>query len=241
MAEDLADPDLAPGDDAVVEPSAAVLYFAGAWLVGVFAASIVTAVLHSDPDADVPIGVLAASLVVLWSCYLVGMWLASRRAGTGRPAADYGIRFAPVDVAGVAIGAASQLVLVPVVYAPLRAIWPDTFSDERLEETARDLVDRADGGLLVVLFLLVVAGAPIVEELFYRGLLQRSLLGAFRPRLVIPGVAAVFALVHFRPLEFPGLFAFGLVLGVCQWTTGRLGLPIVAHVAFNATGLVLVV
>lgn len=240
MADDLADSDLAPGDDPAVEPSAAVLYFAGAWLVGVLVASVVTTALRSDPDVDVSIGVLAASLAVLWGCYLGGMWLASRRAGTGRPVADYGIRFATVDLLGVVIGAASQLVLVPIVYAPLRAIWPDTFSDERLEETARDLVDRADGGLLVLLFVLVVVGAPLVEELFYRGLLQRSLLRAFRPAVVIPGVAAVFALVHFRPLEYPGLFAFGLVLGVCQWTTGRLGLPIVAHVAFNATGLMVV-
>ena len=58
---------------------------------------------------------------------------------------------------------------MPLVYVPLRAWWPETFSDDRLEETARDLVDRADGAAVVVLVLVVVVGAPIVEELVYRG------------------------------------------------------------------------
>jgi membrane protease YdiL (CAAX protease family) len=31
-----------------------------------------------------------------------------------------------------------------------------------------------------------------------------------------------------------------VVLGLCFHFTGRLGLPIVAHMAFNATGLILV-
>jgi membrane protease YdiL (CAAX protease family) len=60
---------------------------------------------------------------------------------------------------------------------------------------------------------------------------------------VIPGLvttAAIFALVHFSPVEIPGLFAFALVLGLLRKNSGRLGLPIVAHMAFNVAGLLLV-
>jgi membrane protease YdiL (CAAX protease family) len=53
-------------------------------------------------------------------------------------------------------------------------------------------------------------------------------------------VALWFAVVHFQPVETPGLFVVGLVLGSCALLTGRLGLGVVAHMAFNATGLVLV-
>jgi membrane protease YdiL (CAAX protease family) len=54
-------------------------------------------------------------------------------------------------------------------------------------------------------------------------------------------IAAVwFTIVHLEPVEFPGLFAFALVLGLCFARTKRIGLSIVAHVAFNVTGLVLV-
>jgi membrane protease YdiL (CAAX protease family) len=41
-------------------------------------------------------------------------------------------------------------------------------------------------------------------------------------------------------VEIPGLFVVGLVLGACALFTLRLGLGVVSHMAFNATGLVLV-
>jgi len=42
-------------------------------------------------------------------------------------------------------------------------------------------------------------------------------------------------------VEFPGLFAFALVLGWARHSTGTIGTSIVTHMAFNATGLALVV
>jgi len=45
--------------------------------------------------------------------------------------------------------------------------------------------------------------------------------------------------VHFRPVEYPGLFVFGLVLGLVALRTGRLGMAITTHVGFNLTGLLL--
>jgi membrane protease YdiL (CAAX protease family) len=46
--------------------------------------------------------------------------------------------------------------------------------------------------------------------------------------------------VHLRLVELPGLLAFALVLGFCFYRTNRIGMSIIAHVAFNATGLLLV-
>ena len=114
------------------------------------------------------------------------------------------------------------------------------FADAELKRNAEGLVDRAGGLMTVLLFVLVVFGAPIVEELFYRGLLQRSLLARWNDTFVVVGVAALFAFVHFRPVEYPGLFVFGLIVGTCAQITGRLGMSIAVHIGFNLTGLVLV-
>lgn len=212
----------------------------GAWLVSQVLASVVVAVLGGGESAsETPIGVLAVALVAGWSAILAGMWVASDRAGSGRPTDDYGISFAPIDALGLGIGALSQLVLVKVVYLPLEEIWPNTFTDDRLQENAKDLIDRAGGASTLLLFVIVAFGAPVVEELFYRGLLQRSLAARFNDGVVVVGVAAVFALVHFRPVEYPGLFAFGLVLGLTAIRTDRLGMPILTHIGFNVTGLLL--
>ena len=142
-----------------------------------------------------------------------------------------------LDVVGVPVGVLTQLVLVPVVYIPLRALWPGTFTDQRLEETARDLVDRADGASLVLLFVVIAVGAPIVEELVYRGMLQGAFVARVNELLGSWLRAPWFALIHFRPVEYPGLFVAGLVFGTCFLATGRLGTAIAAHAAFNATGL----
>lgn len=201
-------------------------------------ALVVTGATEGDP----PIGSLATSLVAGWVVFVVGVAITSHRAGSGDVRRDFGIRFAPFDLVGIPIGAVSQLALVPAVYAPLRAIWPETFDDEALSETAKDLVDRAEASsdlTLLLLGVVVILGAPVVEEIVYRGLLQRPLLGRFDGPLVVIVVAAVFALIHFRPVEYPGLFAAGLVFGVCAWRTGRLGMAIGAHVGFNAVGIAL--
>ncbi len=233
-------------------PSSTITWWVGTWVVGVLAGSLVLGVLHAPtrPDASegvrdvlaAPIGALGLSLLGLWSAYVAGMWLASQRVGTGRFRCDYGVAFAPIDLIGLPIGVAGQLGLVWLVYAPLQALWPDTFDSGRLDDTARDLVDRADGASLILLVGLVAVGAPLIEELFFRGMLQRPLLAAAhvgRHRVIaVVGVAVIFAAVHFRPVEFPGLVAIAIVFGVCAWRTDRLGMSILAHVGFNAAGLV---
>jgi membrane protease YdiL (CAAX protease family) len=220
------------------EPTSTIAAFLGIWVLASLVSSLVV-VAGGDPDQPTSIPRLAMSLLTAWAVFLAGTWWTSRRFGSGDARSDFALSARPIDLVGVPIGIATQLLAVPVVYLPLRVLWPDVFDDEALSETADDLVDRADGGLIVLLFVLVVVGAPLVEEVVYRGLLQRPLLDRFPPAPVIVGVAAVFALIHFRPVEFPGLFVAGLVFGVCAWRAGRVGAAVVAHVAFNATGLML--
>jgi uncharacterized protein len=211
-----------------------------AWIAGQVLSAVVVAVAGGDADEVLPIGTLAVAVSATWCAYLAGIWWASQRGGSGDLRRDYAIWGDPLDLVGVGVGVVTQLVLVPVVYLPLRAIWPDTFSDDRLEETARDLVERADGVAFLVLVFVVVVGAPLVEELVYRGLLQRSMAARLSDPLALVGASLWFAVIHFRPVEYPGLFVAGLVFGACLLVTGRLGTAIAAHVGFNATGILTV-
>jgi membrane protease YdiL (CAAX protease family) len=224
-----------------IDASTAVITFLGAWVVAQLVSSLIlVALADGDASDTVSFGVLAVALGGAWASYLVGMWIASQRAGSANFVADYGLRFRWVDLLGLAVGAGAQLIVIRVVYLPLEALWPATFSEDRLTENAQDLVDRAGGASTVLLVAVVVIGAPLVEELFYRGLLQRSLADRFNEVAVLVGVAAIFAGVHFRPVEFPGLFAFGLILGWAAMRARRLGPAITIHVGFNLTGVLLV-
>ncbi len=215
-----------------------VVGFVASWLAAAVASSI-PILLFVERGATPSIPLLAVSLVLGWSALLIGATLTSRMAGSGDVVGDLGIDARPIDLVGLPIGVVAQLALIPLVYVPLRALWPETFSDDALSETATDLIDRADGLQLMLLFVLVALGAPVVEEIVYRGLLQRSMSNLLAAPATVVLVAAVFALVHLRPIEFPGLFAVGLVFGVCAWWTGRLGMAVAAHVGFNFIGLLL--
>ncbi len=220
---------------------AALTWMVG-WVGGNIAGSLVL-VASGDakiPASERPVWLSAGLAFALWTPQLAALLVASRAFASGRPLVDYSLRFAPRDLLGIPIGVLSQLVLLRALYWPLQRAWPDTFGNSELERNARELYDRAHGLWIVVLVFVVVVGAPIVEELVYRGLLQGAARRTLNDVLAVVVVAAFFTVIHFRPVEYPGLFLFGLVLGSCAWATNRLGMGIVAHMSFNATALILV-
>lgn len=187
---------------------------------------------YTTPDEidAAPLWMLLLTQVPLWLGYGgITLW-ATTRKGHG-PVLDLGWRFRWPDIPfGLVTGALVQLVAVPILYIPIRLLAPD----EDLSEPARELADRATEPLSVVMLLLItVVGAPIVEELFFRGLLLRSLERRFGPLTAVVGSSLVFGAVHFQWLQLPALVLFG---AVCAWLTlrsGRLGPAIWAHVGFN--------
>jgi membrane protease YdiL (CAAX protease family) len=151
---------------------------------------------------------------------------------------DFSIRFRANDMWGIPLGVACQLLLVVLVTLPFQWLFPSLFNKEVVEKRANDLFDAAQGAWIVLLFVVVVMCAPIVEEIVYRGFIQHNFAVAYGARISLFLASFWFASVHLQLAEFPGLFAFALVLGLSFSRTKRLGLPIVTHVSFNATALI---
>lgn len=181
--------------------------------------------------------VLALVQATLW-VGMLGAVVAVLRRGGGHPRRDLGLRARLGDLPlGVVLGVACQLLMVPVVSWPwTRLLGRDA---TELREPACRLADKADDPAgVVLLFLITVIGAPIVEELFFRGFAQRAAVARLGRPLGIGLTSVLFGLVHFQLLQLPALVAFGVVLGVLADRTGRLGPSIVTHMAFNATTVV---
>jgi membrane protease YdiL (CAAX protease family) len=183
--------------------------------------------------------VLALSALALWLPFVAMLRWVARRSGTDFRT-YFGLRFAKIDWVGIPLGVFCQVVLMNVINWPLNKWWPETFNPERIETRARGLVDAAQGAWFIVLFVVVVIGAPLVEELVYRGFIQGGLQTRIGSTWALIFTSVWFTVVHLEPVEFPGLFAIAVVLGLCYRRTQRLGLSIVTHLAFNATGLLLV-
>ena len=177
-----------------------------------------------------PMWLTALMQLPLWLC-LGGLpvWFAVTK-GKG-VVADLGLRMKAIDVPiGLAIGVACQLLMVPLVYLILRPL----LGVEDVSAAARELTDRATDPLSIVLvFLIVGIGAPIAEEIYFRGMAQRIFGRRLKPGWAILAAAAFFAATHLQPLQFPALLVFGVILGVLAWRSGRLGPAIWAHLGFN--------
>jgi membrane protease YdiL (CAAX protease family) len=216
-----------------------------AWLLAYVAALPLQGILisitgHGGEKSDTwPISMTVLSIFCLWIPFVGMLMIVSQRWGQGHFQNDFKVRTRWIDLAGLPLGVASQLLLVPAVYWPLQRIWPEAFSSDEIEQRARDLWDKAHGGWIVVLVLVVALGAPIIEELVYRGLILQALQSRLNDWLALVIGSAWFALIHLQPVELPGLFAFALVLGICFQRTGRLGMSVFAHIGFNAAGLLL--
>lgn len=217
----------------------------GVWGLSFVAANVASiAVLvatgHANEGVSVPTWVVAASTTAMWAVYLAIIRSRIRATGTPDVLGALGVRATRTDSWGLVLGVACQLVLVNLVNWPLSRMFPEQFNSERVSMRAEDLIKPANGWWMVVLVLVVVVGAPIVEEIVYRGWVHPGLVRSWGPTVGTLATAVLFAAIHFVPVEFPGLLAFALVLGWARQRTGRLGLCVISHMAFNATGLLLV-
>jgi membrane protease YdiL (CAAX protease family) len=82
----------------------------------------------------------------------------------------------------------------------------------------------------------VVVAAPLCEEFFFRGLLQKGISewlggrGAVRPLVL---TALLFSVLHFDPVGFLARWELGLLFGLLSLRTGSLWPGILAHAANN--------
>jgi uncharacterized protein len=219
----------------------AIVAFVVGMVLSIIGAAIAQSAVNYHPlkGRPVPIAVTIGGLIGLWLGLAGGVLYAARSLGSGSVEADFGLRlrWRSDIVAGVAVGLISQYGLVALLYLPFEHF--DSGLRHRLDDQAREVTRAAHGGLqITLLFLFLAIGAPVIEELFFRGLLFRSLRRRYGPWVAIVGSAVVFGLAHFELLQLPALILFGLVLGVLAEKTGRLGPGIMAHAAFNAATVV---
>jgi membrane protease YdiL (CAAX protease family) len=201
----------------------AVIALVGAVVMGV-ATGFILMQVHIDPKNGWG---LLISFIAPW--LLMAGWpiLATINKGNG-PTLDLGLVAAPPHRRlGLLGGFASILV------ASALALLIQQFTGP-FESKAGDLGINQHGIVLILFLLLAMFGAPIVEEVAFRGMLYGALSKAFIPQwAVVVITAAAFALFHFEPKRFVILFVIGLILGEVRRRTGSTTAAIIAHVINN--------
>jgi len=221
--------------DASREVALVVLAFLAVQVVAVVWFSLASVVFPSlaDSSESRPIWTILIGSIGLWG----GSLLASVGLAwhLGIEAADYRLGSdMKQGVLGLFAGVGTQLAVLPVLYWFVLSV-VDGDPQARVDEIAERIGGTGDVLLLV---LAVVVVAPLVEELFYRGLLLRVLSSWIGRLGGAVSCSIVFAIVHPGAITYPGLFLFSLVLCGLTMLTGRLGPAVIAHMAFNAAALV---
>ena len=216
---------------------------AGQLVASILALVVAAATGHSSQlttvarSASPPEWYIVATLCGLWVGFGGAPWLASATRGTRNFCRDVGLRFRWADLLGIPIGVACQF-LVVAAYLPFRHVIHDF--TQRMNGPSQKLTGGSHGAGFVLIALLTVVGAPFFEELFFRGLLLRSLARLFGdagrwvgPALAVVVTGVVFGAIHAEGLQFYGLALVGVVLSFLAYRTGRLGMSMLTHASFN--------
>ena len=190
--------------------------------------------VDSGADSDTwPLRTIALLQVPFDGALAAVAVLAVRRKGMG-VIHDLRARMRWLDIPiGLVIGLVAQ-VLGNLLYLPV--YWLTDVTSDDVSGPAKTLTDKASGnaGGVLLLILVTVVMAPIVEELFFRGLVLRSAERRWGTGWAIAFSSLLFGITHFELLQLPPLALFGAIAALLTVRTGRLGPAIWAHVGFNA-------
>ena len=206
------------------------------WLLGqvsVILALVAIGLIDQNINLDDPsLEITAILQAALWVGTLgIPLWLYYTKGISWK---QFGWGFKKSDVfQGLLIGLGTQIA-GGLLYLPLLVI----FDDIDVSEPARELVDKATGFGIFLLFLVVVVGAPVVEEIFFRGLTLKAFEKKMGSRSAAIVSSLFFAIAHLQLVQFPALLLFGLVAVYLVRKHNRLGRAVWAHVGFNATTVI---
>lgn len=198
-----------------------------------------------DEDSDLAnmTATVVAALVII--AILVGWLSVYHRGWVGVMRLPVRGRWGSEILAGVLFGLGLYVVAV-VLVGGLLLILLNALSGEQVqapEQVPQGL--SAVGIVVTTLYAIVIA--PFGEELFFRGVLFRTLRDRHGLKIGLLGTAVGFGLIHFIPGDAVDaallmlVMAFtGASLGYLYERRGTIVAPIAAHVTFNVIGLVLI-
>jgi len=212
----------------------AALAFAGAIALSLlFSLAAVAAGVSTDSVAIDVVGHAG-----LWSGLLMGAYVVTHRR-PGGSFRDLGLHWPMRQEIGLGIGIAFGALWVESrVIELLNALLPQ---DNVGVRSNLFVVTRPSVATILITAYLVCIGAPIVEELFFRGLVQGVLTRRYGAVAGIAVQAVLFGCAHYQlgmtmrqaVLRIAAITTVGAFLGWLRHHTGRLGAGMIAHATNN--------
>ena len=107
---------------------------------------------------------------------------------------------------------------------------------DQVEETVLGMLRRGSVSF-GELFLALALVPAVIEEIFFRGLLQRLLMRSYPQQLVFFFTALFFSLLHFSPAGFLSRLVLGLMLSYLAYDSRGLRIPMLFHLINNTLAI----
>jgi hypothetical protein len=205
----------------------------GSWATAFAVAAALAAAAAAGAEPGIGAVVLLGA-VVPWIVLVGWPVRATRRWGNG-PVIDLGWSVSRSDV-GWGLGGGLAIMLLGALAALLTQSIAGPY-ESAAGQAAAQLARTAPAWQVWAFALVVLVGAPVAEELAFRGMLWAGVVRAgAAPPVALAITAGVFALFHFEPVRIGVLLVVGAGLGWLRMRTGGLGAPTIAHAVNNAPG-----
>lgn len=142
-------------------------------------------------------------------------------------------------------GLLAGLLVIPVALVLLNFVSLELMRLIQLEpekQTAITVIEKTVAPTQRIWFAFAaIVLAPVVEEVFFRGILYPYLKQRTRQSFALIVTSVLFAAIHFNVMIFIPLVFFGIVLALLYERTDSLITPIATHAVFNATNFVMLI
>ena len=158
-------------------------------------------------------------------------WIAARRRKRGETLAPFGFTFHPGHIwDGIRAYSATLPLLTIAMIVWTRLVHIDGLDDKN---AAFQLLESANGGLTAGMIMLMTSvGAPIFEEMFFRGFLLTPVWLRVRPWVGMAAVSIFFAGLH-PVTDWGAIFVLGMGFAYWRKQTQSITPGIVAHALQN--------
>jgi uncharacterized protein len=229
------------GDDGLRQPAwglgDVVITLMSALTLGIVVSSLVVATQHGSLDGATAQAWLSIPLLVVPWLGLAGWPIyVSRTRGNG-PVLDFGLRLTWRAVGIGVAGGIAAFTLATVVGEIEIKILGHGFSAS--VENLAQKTTAGSAGAIWVLAVLTAFGAPIVEEIAFRGLTYGAFVKRGLPVIyAVAWTTVIFALFHFEFVRLPVLLVIGAFLGAVRAYTGQTSASMISHMVVNIPGAI---
>ena len=112
-------------------------------------------------------------------------------------------------------------------------------ADEAQQDVVKMMKENKDPLLFVVLAIVACVGAPLSEEIVFRGYIYPVVKRFTNIPISIIFNGLLFAAIHGNLAALPTLFFLGVILAAAYELSGSLWLPVAIHAAYNTVSVIL--